>query len=69
MILYKELREGISENMTCEMRLSEEELTVMFSKQKDGKSKHSEVGSEGAVNGRDVVREAVWVRPFQAPKG
>lgn len=35
-ILYKEVKEGISDNMTLEMRLNEDErLAVMYSKQRD----------------------------------
>lgn len=35
-ILYKEVKEGISDNMTLDMRLNEDErLAVMCSKQRD----------------------------------
>lgn len=45
--------------LILEMRLSEEELTAVCSKQGDGKSKDLKVGSEGTVNGRAMVREAI----------
>ena len=62
MILYKEVKEGISDNRMFEMRLSkEEELAVMCPKQKDEQvQKTLNWALRRVGNERNVVREAVW---------